>query len=39
MLRAKRRRTRMHDKKGNPIFNTMNSTPLQSTYKNPEYSS
>jgi len=34
MLRAKRRRTRMHDKKGNPIFNTMNSTPLQSRYKN-----
>ena len=34
MLRAKRRRTRMHNKKGNPIFNTMNSTPLQSTYKN-----
>ena len=34
MLRAKRRRTRTHDKDGNPIFNTMNSTPLQSVYKN-----
>ena len=34
MLRAKRRRTRTHDKAGNPIFNTMNSTPLQSVYKN-----
>ena len=34
MLRAKRRRTRTHDKAGNPIFNTMNSTPLQSVYTN-----
>ena len=34
MLRAKRRRTRMHGKDGNPIFNTMNSTPLESRYKN-----
>ena len=32
MLRAKRKRTRMHDKDGNPKFNTMNSTPLQSQY-------
>ena len=34
MLRAKRRRTRTHDINGNPIFNTMNSTPLQSAYVN-----
>ena len=34
MLRAKRRRTRTHDLSGNPIFNTMNSTPLQSAYVN-----
>jgi len=34
MLRAKRRRTRTHDKNGNPIFNTMNSTDTQSIYKN-----
>ena len=34
MLRAKRRRTRMYDSEGNPIFNTMNSTSLQSVYKN-----
>ena len=32
MLRAKRRRTRTHEINGNPIFNTMNSTPLQSAY-------
>ena len=29
MLRAKRRRTRMHDSKGNPIFNTNNATSKQ----------
>lgn len=34
MLRAKRRRTRTHHPDGNPIFNTMNSTPLQSAYVN-----
>ena len=34
MLRAKRRRTRTHRPDGNPIFNTMNSTPLQSAYVN-----
>ena len=34
MLRAKRRRTRTHGPDGNPIFNTMNSTPLQSAYVN-----
>ena len=34
MLRAKRRRTRTHQPDGNPIFNTMNSTPLQSAYVN-----
>ncbi len=32
MLRAKRRRTQTHDTSGNPIPNTMNSTPLQSKY-------
>ena len=34
MLRAKRRRTRMYDKAGNPIFNTKNATPLQRRYTN-----
>ena len=34
MLRAKRRRTRTHHPDGNPIFNTMNSTPIQSAYVN-----
>jgi hypothetical protein len=34
MLRAKRRRTQTHNKVGNPIPNTMNSTPLQSKYVN-----
>lgn len=34
MLRAKRRRTKTHDKAGNLIFNTMNTTHTQSTYKN-----
>ena len=34
MLRAKRRRTRTHDINGNPIFNTMNSPPLQTAYVN-----
>lgn len=34
MLRAKRRRTRMHDENGNPKYNTMNSTPLQNVYIN-----
>lgn len=33
MLRAKRRRTRMHDKEGNPIFNTKNATVKQNHYK------
>ena len=32
MLRAKRRRTRMHDSKGNPIFNTNNSTSKENKY-------
>jgi hypothetical protein len=32
MLRAKRRRTRMHDNKGNPIFNTNNATSKQNNY-------
>ena len=32
MLRAKRRRTRMHDSKGNPIFNTNNATSKQNRY-------
>jgi hypothetical protein len=32
MLRAKRRRTRMHDSKGNPIFNTNNATSKQNNY-------
>ena len=32
MLRAKRRRTRMHDNKGNPIFNTNNATAKQNNY-------
>lgn len=32
MLRAKRRRTRMHDNKGNPIFNTNNATTKQNNY-------
>lgn len=34
MLRAKRRRTKTHDKAGNLIFNTMNTTHTQSIYKN-----
>lgn len=33
MLRAKRRRTRMHDKEGNPIFNTKNATVKQNHYE------
>ena len=33
MLRAKRRRTRMHDKEGNPIFNTKNGTVKQNHYE------
>jgi hypothetical protein len=32
MLRSKRRRTRMHDSKGNPIFNTNNATSKQNNY-------
>ena len=32
MLRAKRRRTRMHDSKGNPIFNTNNASVKENKY-------